>query len=403
MTAGKDGTIIVRVNAGDFHVTKNEGRTWARHPFPPSPQGAPAGSNVGENILAVTKAGHLVFASTLMTDVQAPMHQVVKYEGLHLATSEDDGATWRSNNFLRPRVHGQDAGADRPWLTVAPDDTVYLTYHAVIGGAYQWLPTGGVGAMDTSGPVVVQRSDDQGVSWSPPVEVGQDGVVLQSYVSGQPTYVTHGVTTNGHVAVDGEGRVFVALHSQPSPSVFVANGVPSVGGVPENGFFGVAVSEDRGATFEVLKVGNVGQGTWAPSVTVDATGVVHAAAKLGGRLLVSSSANHGRTWTEATQWNQGEANFGVRTLAGPFGVSVAWYEMTEDGFARLQFARQQPGHPTPGPPVDLSVTITSSRNAANSDFAYFDLLPDGRMAAVWSDEAAQAVFLVVEELVSSAS
>lgn len=177
----------------------------------------------------------------------------------------------------------------------------------------------------------------------------------------------------------------------------------------------VAISADGGRTFSypTIAVSSSGVGVvWGfPALAEACDHVLHAAwvTPLESGLqdvVVASSSDGGATWGAPVSWSGPDTlTAGPGIAAGDGVLNVAWYRVTAPGqSSSLIFARGRPD----GSSVERTVVVDgivarpstpAPRNEANTDFAAFALLPDGRAAIVWSDNG---VWLSVENATSPA-
>src|ERR1041385_3016077 len=100
-------------------------------PLPPDAMGMLPGAPHGDCTMQVDPKGRLWFSALVS---EAPLSGLGTLVGLHVARSDDGGASWAAGHFFpfAAKAEGADAGlavsADRQWLAFAPDGGAWLAY-----------------------------------------------------------------------------------------------------------------------------------------------------------------------------------------------------------------------------------------------------------------------------------
>ncbi len=199
-------------------------------------------------------------------------------QGLNLAASFDGGMTWTLSNATFSRCTGGNvsnggdyARATDVWLTVSPTGVVYALSLSLTGGVLQ---------PGSSSAMLVARSADGGVTWSPPHALIQDGSAF--------------FNDKGSITAD------------PSNSNFVYAVWDRLSGTTAGpGYF--AVTADAGITWQTSKMYDPGlqNQTLGNQIVVLPNGVIvniftefdGAGATSTARLRAISSGDHGTTWS----------------------------------------------------------------------------------------------------------
>jgi len=335
----KAGRVFVMAYGADRIAVSDDGGETFRQVAGP-PKTFPV---FGDAILHVDGGGHL-----FVIGLGFPI-------GVQVSRSSDGGRTWDANTFFPA------PDADRPWIATGPDGRVYV-------------------AFKVNSVELVYRSDDGGVSFGLPAIVAPPGDTVQ---------------IAGPLVVDAGGRLLQPMFT---------------GGLLTSNALQVAVSDDGGRSFafhNVYDPPSGGAGGYFPIPSVGTDGVRRlawvrtsdTAPEAGNEVLVASSGNRGSTWSDPVRWA------GPPVVASPWiaanggALDVAWYKLTGGGTTTsLLFARGAPdGSSIESTTVAAGIvgrpTMPAPQNSANTDFAHFAHLPDGRAVVVWSDGA---VWLSVE-------
>lgn len=282
--------------------------------------------------------------------------------GVQVWRSLDEGRTWGTS------VIAPVAGADRPWLGFGPNGRVYLTYKIGLQAE------------------AVQASSDNGATFGPPVLA-------------MPPNRSVGVV--GPPVVDRAGRLLFALGT-----------FDPLGRTPQDLL--LAVSNDGGQTFSyrpiAVQSAPAGEVSYFPILSLGSAGVLRAAwsrpaaAQSRYDMVVATSADGGSTWGSPVSWSGSDTLTSSPAIAPVDGaLKLLWYRVTSPGAkSSLVFARGT----ADGTHIERTVVADgivarpsnpAPRNEANTDFAQFALLPDGRAAVVWSDNG---VWLSIEDRAS---
>jgi hypothetical protein len=338
----EDGRVLVMgYGAREVAVSEDGGATFVHRPGPST---VIPGWFQGDAILHADGAGHVFVAGLVF-----PF-------GVQISRSSDAGRTWDARTFF------PSPGSDRPWVATGRDGSVYV-------------------AFKEGGSELVYGSSDTGVSFGllPAVVQPPDRTVL---IAGPPI-------------VDAHGRLLEGLFTASTFGPLALQ---------------VAISDDGGSSFEyhdVFAPPDASAGAYFPVPSIDADGVLRMAwlkypsAGEGEAfaVAVSSSVDGGSTWSAPVTWSDHETPVTSPWIAARGDdLDLAWYDVTEAGrTSSLRFARSRDGGPAERTTVASGIVgvpaTPAPRNEANTDFAHFAHLPDGRAVVVWSD---RAVWLSVE-------
>lgn len=199
--------------------------------------------------------------------------------GIAVASTSDEGATWRVNHLAGPPLNGL---ADRQWLAYV-GDTLLMTYQP---GTQQ------------AGPVLLTRSTDHGLTWSQPTEVAAVDPL-------------HPVISAGDFAVspDGTTAAFVVAREVPTTTLQVE----------------LLTTHDAGATWDrqAIPVTSLDAYPSVPAITT--TGVLVWPYRDLDALLAITSSDGGTTWTPPIHLADGIDWPRVWSAARPDGlVDIVW-------------------------------------------------------------------------------
>jgi hypothetical protein len=243
-----------------------------------------------------------------------------------ICKSTDHGATFTSGNALSAidgcsvvTTNQQGPEDDRPWLSTAPDGTVYLTYHDFAAG----FP-------------ILERSTDGGSSFAPCGTIlDPQGPAGQNYNPLQGTLVAK-------PAVGPDGAVYVEVTEPASSSTTAVNSnlsnlylAVAKGGCTGQTVFknytvfdGSATGANLGKIFNAVSMDGVGD------LYVIAAGTLTSAQKTTDVYLFVSR-DHGATWTKPIQVNPPSLTANVMpAVAGGFApgqVTIGWFGCTQTG------------------------------------------------------------------------
>ncbi|MGZ5299283.1 MAG: sialidase family protein [Actinomycetota bacterium] len=336
-----------------------------------------------------------------------------------LRVSADGGRTWGRDRFLCVCAE-IDRGQYDPQIVVDAQGTVYAA----------WLEGFQPG-------VSISRSTDHGRTWSTPVSMPtawSDKPWLAVSPSGQDVYVAYNGPSRGDsfvgVSHDG-GATFVARKvTEQNRYFFAGGGWVSADGqhivFAESDFdqrsaaqihSDVVVSDDGGATWQVVRVATGGQqpdctsegcydGFYGPTPTVtgDVNGdlmLVYAANdadRAPQQVFATSSSDGGLTWADPTPLSPpgSDAIFPAAVSGGPGDFRVwwmdtrtgrwnVWYSRTTDGGAiwsdaiRLSNARGGTAYKRPNGFLE-----------AYGDYGEIDVTNEGKIVAIWGEGASYA-------------
>jgi hypothetical protein len=176
---------------------------------------------------------------------------------VEVASSDDDGATWNAASYLTSPDPDKPVFGSGPYHAPAPAGVSFPS--AVYLCVGHWPPSQNANCF---------RSDDGGATWGPPSVVSTATVGCLPFA--------------GAIHVDAAGVVYLPLEH--------------CGGAQ-----GVAVSDDNGQTWRVMRVPGVNDGDQTydqfPDVASDGGGRAYYAASSRGRPVVSTSDDHGGHWS----------------------------------------------------------------------------------------------------------
>ena len=334
------GRIFVTDGFGEaLAVSGDGGHRFAVLPAPPAPTGDV--ELLGDAIVQTDPRGRLVFSN-------------IYTSGIQVAISSTGGRTWDSNVLVGAGPVSLAPAPDRQWVAFGPRGAVYVVWHTPATPAV-WSAT----------------SHDGGRSFSPP----------------EPFLGATDVFDMGPPVVDRAGRVYVPviLGSPLSPSAVAVAVSPS--GVGTGSFVLQQVSAELSDFFPIAAVSRRGRVAvaWRGSAD-DGRRVVH----------VASSRDRGHTWSPPVAWSTSNATSSPWIdFRDDRAIDVMWFGVVSPGAtARLVLSRgPAAGRPATSGVVDEVPASPGSRSEANTDYAHFAKLKDGRVVAVWCDSV---VWLAVE-------
>ena len=373
VAAAPDGTLYVTDGiAGGIAVSRDGGATFETVPPPPMPPLTPRPAYQNDALVQVDAEGRLYF-SALFTPYAYVGTFTMTLLGIQVAMSEDGGKTWAVNTFLSLSSTPQSApvGNDRQWLAFGPGGEVYLSYKTISP-----VFVGGVGFLPMAGTVWLARSDDQGRTFSPFRAVTAPEEALGSLIAGA-------------AVVDAEGRVLL-------PYLTFAGG--------DGGRLRVGISEDGGKTFTRVDAyvppGGKRAGTYFPVLAAGPDGVHLAWNDAAGAVLMSTSRDGGRTWSEPVAWSDPahSVTSSPWVLARADGaLDVAYFDLGEDQVSASIHVVRGPADGAPAHRAEAAPLVKGFKGKpAHTDFAHLAHLPGGRVATVWADQEAPAVLLALE-------
>lgn len=200
-----------------------------------------------------------------------------------LSQSRDGGRTWTTSKVTA------NTGVDREWVTVAPDGTVYYSYHDI-------------------GPefLYVAKSTDEGATWQPGGLPIATGYPVNTNVEGWPDLVPN--TNQGPPVIDptDSNRILYPYLTSTLPQNTVENqNLPFPWGDLSN--VNMAVSTDGGITWtnkQIFTGPEHSNAAYAlPSAAIDQAGTMYIAfvdnlvSADRWQLYLMRSSDHGATWT----------------------------------------------------------------------------------------------------------
>lgn len=266
LAVSPDGRVLLTCAHGDFKEPANmfastDGGATFRELVPPQPM-LPA----GDCEVALAPDGTWTFAGK--TEL-----------GIAVASTSDEGATWRVNHLAGPPLNGL---ADRQWLAYA-GNTLLMTYQP---------------GTQKVGPILFTRSTDHGSTWSEPSEVA--GTDAAQPAIGAGDFV---------VAQDGVTAYFVVSREIPAAS----------------SSYELLATHDAGASWErtAMPVQSLDAYPSVPALTPDGQ-IVWAYRDLDA-LMAVWSADDGQTWSSPLHLADGMGWPRLWCASRPDGlVDVAW-------------------------------------------------------------------------------
>ncbi len=292
--------------------------------------------------------------------------------GESVATSTDGGETWTNHP-----VAGYLPAADRQWVATHGDATAYLVFNDLATG------------------LMVTKTTNGGLVWTPPVAVPGTAAIATGV--GFP----NGIASDPVVAPDG--------------TLFIPYG-PGPGG---NGPQRVYMSRDGAETFEEIVVAEPASGqsfgAIFSSIAMDTDGGLYLAwgvVEAGSQRVVLSHSPNGVEWSEPVDVSpRGSTAVFPWVVAGdPGRVAVAYYAaagefVSDDAPAAAEWYPEVAftHDALAAHPMWLKARLQDLPNHVGSlctrgtgcdpqyrglgDFFELALMPDGRVAAVWVDDA----------------
>jgi hypothetical protein len=292
------------------------------------------GPNTYQTSLAVAPRSGRLYASWLQSDLEATTCLLCFAKtGLPImvSRSDDGGKTWSTP------TQASDAGRMRvgaPALAVDTDGNPAVLYFDYEGDRWDWenLP----GAYDGTFSLVVTRSVDRGVSWSPGVVVDQGIVPTGRFLVYLP------VTPGFAVASNGDMYATWADSRAGDPDVFLRRSTD------DGKTWSDRVQVNRGTAGDGVPQDMPSVGV-APGGRVDVAYYDRTIAPRGSRadVLLSSSSDSGKSFSKVIRLSDGasdrkigpegspharEADFGTRTsVASLAGGAIAAWTDTRNG------------------------------------------------------------------------
>lgn len=333
-------------NLGGIGVSLDGGQTVHVQPVPPpaSPldfTGYPGGAS--DDVVQVAPWGTLYYTE-LWSDGGG-----IAGAGVHVASTDDAGTTWKTNVFVQLRTQPGSRAiiSDRQWLAFEEPNTVHLIFNGLV-----------------SLLIYDMVSHDGGATFADPVVVAHP--IDHSYPSPE-----------GLPFVDPDGYIVVPYWTDPLPPESAAVSVTAQG-------VGLSFSNDGGQTWRASKVyqhgGTEGSsgGAW-PAATFLANGTwVAGWDTRDDRLWLSFSEDKGASWSDPlvirAETTQGTSHPWLKGRADG-GLDVLWFSRNETGPV-VRLGRLDPGGGF------LAIQI-DDQGGGNSDYPFFDHTADGRVAVAY--------------------
>ncbi len=366
--AARDGSLYIVSVLGSAEArgdgvwrSRDEGATWDYLGKVDFPFGG------GDSDLDEDESGRL-YVTGQWRPVALPIYLT---GGESVATSTDGGETW-----INHPVAGYLPAADRQWVATHGDATAYLVFNDLATG------------------LMVTKTTNGGLVWTPPVAV--PGTASEGR-AGFPNGIA------GDPLVDADGVLYIPYG-------------PGPGG---NGAQRVYISRDGAATFEEVVVAEPASGqsfgAIFSSLAMDTQGgmyLVWGVVEGGSQRVVLSHSPDGVAWSEPIGVSpQGSAAVFPWVVAGaPGRVAVAYYvaagefvsndaPSAAEWYPQVAFSEdalaEQPmwsqvllqGMPNHIGPLCTAGTGCDPQYRGLGDFFELAMMPDGRVAAVWVDDA----------------
>jgi len=317
-------------------VSSDGGGSYEVRAAPPAPIGDAV--LLGDAIVQIDPRGRLVFSNIYASGVQ-------------VAISSTGGRTWDSNVLVGVGPVSLAPMPDRQWVAFGPHGAVYVFWNSGAG-------------------VSSAASSDGGRSFSAPAPFVP---TTKTFDMGQPV-------------VDAAGRVFVPLildagYGQP----YAAAVAVSSSGVAPGSFAVRVVATETSDFFPMLAVSRGGRVAFAWRGTVGSAHVLH----------VSSSSDHARSWTVPATWSRG-----YDVTSSPWlsfrderSVDVAWFGVIYPHAGARLFVSRGPAGGGPrlrAAVTDVGANSPTGRSEANTDYAHYARLRDGRIVIAWCDTSVYA-------------
>lgn len=356
--------VIAALARGTIAVSQDEGATFELRTVPPVPERAVPGAFQNDELVQYAPDGRLYY-SALLTNYDFVTQSIV-LDGVQVASSPDDGTTWDVNTLLSLATTPMEnaVGADRQWLAFGKDE-VYLTYHEV--SPILNYATGTMVMLPVEDNIVVARSTDGGRTFSPFTRVFTGDDASDSFIGGRPV-------------VDDAGRLMLAA--------FRYDG--------QGGSLWFVTSDDDGRTFTYEQIASTGD--MFPTVAVQGAQVVVAYKNMDGRIVLMQSLDGGATWDEGIGWTEATETAVSSPWVEPRengDLDVVWIQELDEGAYALRHTRgaqiTAETRAVVAPRFEGSPGIR-----ANTDFAHFAHLPDGRIATIYGDQRAESVMVAIE-------
>ncbi len=366
--ATREGTLFIVSVLGSAEArgdgvwrSRDDGATWEYLGKVDYPFGG------GDSDLDEDEAGRL-YVTGQWRPVALPIYLT---GGESVATSTDGGDTW-----INHPVAGYLPAADRQWVATHGDGTAYLVYNELASG------------------LMVTKTTNGGLVWQPPVQVPG---TASSGSFGFPNGIA------GDPVVDADGVLYIPYGPGPG------------GSGPQR----IYISRDGAASFEEVVVavpaGDARFGVIFSSLAVDLEGglyLVWVVAEGGRQRVVLSHSADGTNWSEAVDVSpvHSTAVFPWIVAGEPGRVAVTynrapgWF-MSDDApqgaqwFPAIAFSddaraaeplftevvlQQTPNHVGP---LCTGGTGCDPQYRGLGDFFEAAMMPDGRVAVVWPDDA----------------
>jgi hypothetical protein len=243
-----------------------------------------------------------------------------------ICKSTDHGKTFSSGNAASSvdgcsevTTNQQGPETDRPWLNVAPDGTVYLTYHDLAFG----FP-------------IVERSTDGGSTFLPCGSIVNPQTPQgQNYNPAQGTLVAK-------PAIGPHGSMYVEVTEPPSSSTSAVNAplsnlymaVAKGGCTGQTVFQNYTIYDGSAAGANLGKIFNAVTMDGAGNLYVIAAGTL-SSTQTTNDIYLFVSKDHGQTWSAPIQLNPPSLTANVMpAVAGGLGageVAVGWFGCSQTG------------------------------------------------------------------------
>jgi hypothetical protein len=351
------GRIFVTDAYGDaIAVSSDGGRHFVRKPPPPPPAGDAV--ITGDAIVQIDPRGRLVFSNIFAT-------------GIQVAVSSTGGRSWDSNVLVGIGPATYAPVPDRQWVGFGARGEIYVVWRDPLTPAV-WSAT----------------SRDGGRTFGDPAPFLLESSAPTVLGPLWPGVGTADVLTMGPPVTDRDGVVYIPLILGDLVVGPYATAVAvSRSGVDAGTFVVNVVSADAGDFFPVAAV--------APNGRVAIAWREYS--RFGHVTGVSYSDDHGLNWSRPAVWGSDRDAtsspwIGFRG-AGQLDV-LSFGVVYPAAEAEMVLARGSAGRLRQRTVVtNVRSNSTTGRSEANTDYAHFARMPDGRLITVWCDTA---VYVAIE-------
>jgi hypothetical protein len=254
-------------------VSSDGGQTWTHHAIDTIDA-----ADAGDPVLAVDPTNHDVW-HVYLTGPSTQCTATMPYPGnnrIHAARSTDGGQTWTVMTANDPTYNSASYFLDKPWLHIANDGTIYVTYTPFTTDAA------------VTNDIALSASTDHGATW-------------------------HHKIINDQTPDRAHGRQLTGMDSDSSGKLYIVWNEDSGNSDDPGGYVWIASTADRGSTISAnVRVNPAPEALFDdPQVAVAPNGtifVVYGAAVVGGQadaedVKATFSTDGGSTWAPPVKIN----------------------------------------------------------------------------------------------------